>query len=90
VEGGGVGKSKLTDVANPGPLSMIGSDLYVTSKFGLGTVAKLYKSSDGGTTFADIGDSFYHDNAGFPTDISVSGNGKIYVSLYGQGIISGN
>ncbi|MBB6733631.1 hypothetical protein [Cohnella zeiphila] len=90
VEGGGISKIQLTAVSDPGPLAFSADgNLYVATLYGSGTTARLYLSTDGGASFTDIADDYYHGNAGFPIDLSAGGNGKIYVSLNGQGILVG-
>nr|WP_145156411.1 hypothetical protein [Paenibacillus terrae] len=91
VEDGGITKTQLPVVSNPGPLALSADgSLFVTTLYGSGETARLYQSTDQGATFTDIADDYYHANAGFPIDISVGGNGKIYVSLNGQGILVGS
>ncbi len=78
------------DVPDPGPLALDGvGNLYVTSRMLPNTLAGLYRSGNNGDTFINVADLFYKYNAGFPLSMAVDDIGKVYVTLFGQGVVVG-
>jgi hypothetical protein len=81
----------LIAVPNPGPIT-VDSDriLYATSRMTSTTAAGLYKYDNSTGTLTNIADDYYKYNAGFPMAITAVANGKVFVTLSGQGVMVGS
>ncbi|WNQ10721.1 hypothetical protein MJA45_24375 [Paenibacillus aurantius] len=88
VDGGTLTPVQLT--ATPllaGPITTDANGvLYVTSRSAGTTQARIYRSTDKGTTLTDISDAYYRANVSFPYKIDIGPDGYIYISMNGTGI----
>ncbi|WJH35454.1 glycoside hydrolase [Paenibacillus sp. CC-CFT747] len=88
VDGGTLTPVQLT--ATPllaGPITTDANGvLYVTSRSAGTTQARIYRSTDKGSTLTDISDAYYRANVGFPYKIDIGPDGYIYISMNGTGI----
>lgn len=79
----------------PGPVAVATDGTVVlalaaaTSGAGGGQPAQLLRSADGGTEWTDVADDTYRATSGYASGLAVDGNGGIYVSLIGGGVIRG-
>jgi hypothetical protein len=74
----------------PGPIEFgPAGELYATAEAAPGLTAGLYRSDDLGVTWTLVSDAFYRAAAGFPFDLSVAPDGRVFVSTNGNGVIVG-
>jgi hypothetical protein len=77
-------------ISKPGPV-VVGptGNLYVCQRASAGGVAKLYRSTNQGTTWSVISDNYYDRNAGSVFSLDVSSDEYIYVGTNGMGTFVG-
>jgi hypothetical protein len=74
----------------PGPIeSGPSGQLYATEEAAPGGTPGLYRSDDLGATWTLVSDAFYRAAAGFPFDLSIAPDGRVFVGINGDGVIVG-
>ena len=90
VDGGTAPQGNFT-VARPGPIVVDDEgQVFVCRRANSSGNATLLRSADSGTNWTDEGDAIYRGQAGFPQEIALDVDGKIYVSTQGMGVVVGS
>ena len=85
--GAGLTPIPIGPTTKPGPIAVNGGLLVAARVASASAAAELYASTDGGGSWAPIGDEVYGDAALNPRDVEISADGTIYVALNGAGVL---
>lgn len=88
--GSGITPLGLGTFAHPGPITVdAGGTLWATEIATEDGPARLAFSTDAGATWTDVADAAYRAAAGVPSAVEIAPDGRLYVSLAFNGVISG-
>ncbi len=91
VNAGTLAAVRVSDSSRVGPV-VVGADGSVLVALAAGpdgTGAALLRSGDGGSTWADVADDTYRATGGQANAVALDADGRLYVSLTGNGVITG-
>lgn len=90
VNAGTLAAINVSDASGLGPV-VVGTDgsVLVTLAGSTGAGAGLLRSGDGGSTWTDVADDTYRATGGLANAMAFDGAGQLYVSLTGNGVITG-
>jgi hypothetical protein len=75
----------------PGPIAIEpGGGALVAVPASPGVAPALMETQDGGAIWQDVSDGLYRSTGGFATDLSVGPDGRVYVTTFGDGLLSGS
>ena len=91
VGGGGLKAVGVLTAFRPGPIAIEpGGGVLVAVPASPGIAPALMETQDGGATWEDASDALYRSTGGFATDLSVGPDGRVYVTTFGDGLLTGS